>query len=274
MSVKRFKPTTPSLRHTTVLSREDIDKKKEPLKSLTKRIPKSLGRNNQGRITSRFRGGGYTKKYRIIDFKRSKDSVPAIVKSIEYDSNRTSNIALLSYKDGEYSYILSPLGLKKGDVVISSSSADIRPGNAKKIKDIPVGTLLHNVELHPGSGGQIARAAGSYVQLMAKETKDALIRMPSGELRKVKVDCFASIGQVGNLDHEKESLGKAGKSRHKGIRPRVRGVAMNPIDHPHGGGEGRTSGGRHPVTPWGKGTKGLKTRHNKRTNSLIVKRRK
>jgi large subunit ribosomal protein L2 len=272
-TIKKFKPRTPSTRMMAVMSSEGLSKVK-PEKSLLVDKKRVSGRNAHGRITVRHKGGGAKQKYRIIDFKRQKTDIPAVVKTIEYDPNRTCNIALICYADGEKNYILAPLGLKVGDSVISSDSADIKPGNAKLLKDIPVGTLIHNVELNPKSGGQLARTAGSYAQLMAKEGIEALIRLPSGELRKVKNNCRATIGQVGNLEHEQEVIGKAGKSRHRGIRPAVRGVVMNPIDHPHGGGEGRTSGGRHPVTPWGQPTRGFKTRQNKRTNRFIVKRRK
>ena len=274
MGIKKFRPTTPSLREMQVLNSDELTKGVRPLKSLIVKKNSHAGRNNQGRITVRHRGSGLKRKYRIIDFKRNKVDIEAVVQAISYDPNRTCNIALLAYVDGEKKYILAPLGLKVGDKVITSEKADIKVGNVKQIKDIPVGTLVHNVELNPGGGGQFARSAGSYVQIMAKEGKFALLRMPSGELRKVELICKATIGQVGNLDHEKRNLGKAGAKRRLGIRPTVRGVAMNPIDHPHGGGEGRTSGGRHPVSPWGMPTKGYKTRNNKRTNKFIVKRRK
>ena len=274
MGIKRFKPTTPSLRRMVVQNSDALTKGAKPQKALLAPKTKSAGRNALGRITSRRRGGGAKQKYRVIDFKRQKSEIPATVKSIEYDPNRTCNIALLAYADGEKTYILAPNGLKVGDKVISSENADIKVGNSKLLKDIPVGTLVHNVELHPRRGGQLARSAGSYAQLMAKETNEALLRMPSGEVRKVKINCRATIGQVGNLEHEQLNIGKAGKNMLRVRRPSVRGVVMNPIDHPHGGGEGRTSGGRHPVTPWGKPTKGYKTRKNKRTNKFIVKRRK
>jgi large subunit ribosomal protein L2 len=274
MGIKKFKPTTPSLRKMAVMNSDDLTKGAKPEKSLLATKKKTAGRNAHGRITSRRRGGGAKQKYRIIDFKRQKADIPATVKSIEYDPNRTCNIALICYADGEKTYILAPHGLKVGDTVIASDSADIKVGNSKLLKDIPVGTLVHNVELHPRSGGQLARSAGSYAQLMGKEGKEALLRLPSGEMRKVKSNCRATIGQVGNLEHEQIVIGKAGKNRLRGRRPKVRGVVMNPVDHPHGGGEGRTSGGRHPVTPWGKPTKGAKTRKNKRTNKFIVKRRK
>lgn len=274
MGIKKFKPTTPTLRKKQVMDSADLTKGVKISKNLlaTKKI--NAGRNNTGRITTRHQGGGVKNKYRIVDFKRNKTDIPATVKAICYDPNRTCNLALISYADGAQAFILAPLGLSVGDVVISSSGADIKVGNAKLLSEIPVGTLVHNVELNPGAGGQIARSAGSYVQVMAKEGDIVLLRMPSGELRKVKANCKATIGQVGNLDHEKRNLGKAGISRKLGVRPTVRGVAMNPVDHPLGGGEGRTSGGRHPVTPWGLPTRGYKTRKNKRTNSFIVKRRK
>lgn len=274
MGIKKFKPTTPSLRQMAVMNSDALTKGKSPEKSLLAVKTKNAGRNAHGRITVRRRGGGVKQKYRIIDFKRQKQDIPATVKAIEYDPNRTCNIALIAYADGEKTYILAPNGLNVGDVIVSSDNADIKVGNSKLLKDIPVGTLVHNVELNPMSGGQLARSAGSYAQLMAKETKEALLRLPSGELRKVKNNCRATIGQVGNLEHEQINIGKAGKNRLRGLRPKVRGVVMNPVDHPHGGGEGRTSGGRHPVTPWGKPTKGYKTRKNKRTNQFIVKRRK
>jgi len=256
----------------TVLTSEGLTTSK-PQKALLSKLTKTAGRNVHGRITVRRRGGGAKRKYRQIDFKRNKLDIPATVKTIEYDPNRTCNIALVSYADGEKKYILAPLGLKVGDVIISSDTADIKAGNSKLLKNIPVGTLIHNIELNPNSGGQMARSAGSYAQLMAKEGKEALLRLPSGELRKVKNNCRATIGQVGNLEHEQVNIGKAGKTRWLGRRPKVRGVAMNPVDHPHGGGEGRTSGGRHPCTPWGMKTKGYKTRKNKRTDKFIVKRR-
>jgi large subunit ribosomal protein L2 len=274
MGVKKFKPTSPSLRQMAVMTSDGLTKGVQPEKSLLATKKKTAGRNVHGRITSRRRGGGVKQKYRIIDFKRQKLDIPATVKTIEYDPNRTCNIALIAYADGEKAYILAPNGLKEGDVVISSDNADIKVGNSKLLKDIPIGTLIHNVELNPKSGGQLARSAGSYAQLMGKEEKEALLRLPSGEMRKVKINCRASIGQVGNLEHEQINIGKAGKNRLRGIRPSVRGVVMNPVDHPHGGGEGKTSGGRHPVTPWGKPTRGKKTRHNKRTDKFIVKRRK
>ena len=272
-TLKKFRPITPSQREMAVVT-GDLTKGVAPEKSLLRKLKKTAGRNSQGRITTRHIGGGAKQKYRVIDFKRDKLEIPATVKSIEHDPNRTCNIALVVYADGVKAYIIAPVGLKVGDVIVSSDNADIKAGNAKLLKDIPVGTLIHNVELNPKRGGQLARSAGSYAQLMAKEGDFALLRLPSGELRKVPALCRATIGQVGKIEHELENVGKAGKNRHRGIRPTVRGVVMNPVDHPHGGGEGRTSGGRHPVTPWGLPTRGYKTRKNKRTNKFIVKRRK
>lgn len=274
MAVQKFKPTTPSLRQMAVTNSAELTKGVRKIKSLEKVKRTSSGRNNSGRITVRHRGGGVKRKYRVVDFKRNKFDITAKVVGITYDPNRSCNLALISYSDGEKSYILAPVGLKVGDTVVSSADADIKVGNSKLLKHIPVGTLVHNVELHPGAGGQMARSAGAYVQVMAKEGDSVLLRMPSGELRKVGLQCRATVGQVGNLDHEKRVIGKAGKKRYLGIRPTVRGVVMNPVDHPHGGGEGRTSGGRHPVTPWGVPTKGYRTRKNKRTDKFIVKRRK
>lgn len=274
MAVKKFKPTTPSLRQQQTLSSSELTKNVEVPKYLLEHKSSTAGRNNHGRITTRHKGGGVKRRYRVVDFKRNKENVPATVTAICYDPNRTCHLALLSYADGVKAFILAPVGLKVGDVVISSAEADIKVGNSKQLKDIPVGTLVHNVELNPGAGGQMARSAGSFVQVMAKEGAEILLRLPSGELRKVKDNCRATIGQVGNLDHEKTNLGKAGRTRKLGIRPTVRGVAMNPVDHPLGGGEGRTAGGRHPVTPWGQPTRGYKTRKNKRTDKFIVKRRK
>lgn len=273
MTIKKFRPTTPSLRSMAVVTSEGLSKA-PPHKPLLRSKNSTAGKNANGRITVRHRGGGVKRKYRIIDFKRNKFDIPGKVMTIEYDPNRTCNLALLCYADGEKRYILAPNNLHLGDVVISSEDADIKAGNCKLLKNIPVGTLVHNIELNPGSGGQMARSAGSYAQVMAKEGSDILLRMPSGELRKVSSNCRATVGQVGNLEHEQRVIGKAGKTRLLGRRPAVRGVAMNPIDHPHGGGEGKTSGGRHPVTPWGQPTRGYKTRHNKRTNKNIVKRRK
>lgn len=274
MEIKRYKPTTNGRRGMTVASFEEITRSK-PEKSLVVSLNKSAGRNAHGRITSRHRGGGAAKKYRIIDFKRSKDGVPAKVAQIEYDPNRTSYIALLNYADGEKRYILAPKGLKVGDKVESGEDADIKIGNALPLYAIPVGTTLHNIEMTPGKGGQIARAAGTSAQLSAKEGTMAQLRLPSGEYRRVSVNCRATVGTVGNISHELINLGKAGKKRHLGIRPHVRGSAMNPVDHPHGGGEGRTPIGRpSPMTPWGKKALGLKTRKkNKKSDRYIVRRR-
>tara|TARA_Y100001954_G_scaffold90006_1_gene98568 strand:- start:7605 stop:8429 length:825 start_codon:yes stop_codon:yes gene_type:complete len=274
MGIKKYKPTTPSLRNMATLDGKELTKDAKPLKNMLQPKKSRAGRNAEGRITVRRRGGGVKKRYRLVDFKRSKTNIPAVVQAIVYDPNRSCNLAQVAYADGEKNYILAPLGLNVGDKIISSEKADIKVGNSKQLKDIPVGSLVHNVEIYPGAGGQLARSAGAYVQIMAKEGDSVLLRMPSGELRKVKILCRATIGQVGNIDHEKVVLGKAGKSRLLGRRPKVRGVVMNPVDHPHGGGEGRTSGGRHPVTPWGMPTKGYKTRKNKRTSKFIVKRRK
>lgn len=274
MGIKKFKPVTPTLRKKQVMDSKDLTRGISISKKLLAPKKSVAGRNSAGRITTRHKGGGVKQKYRLIDFKRNKLEIPATVKGIAYDPNRTCNIALIVYADGATSFILAPLGLLVGDTIVSSSSADIKVGNSKLLSDIPIGTLVHNVELNPGAGGQIARSAGSYVQVMAKEGEVALLRMPSGELRRVKSNCRATIGQVGNLDHEKVNRGKAGITRKLGIRPTVRGVSMNPVDHPMGGGEGRTSGGRHPCTPWGLQTRGFKTRKNKRTNKFIVKRRK
>ena len=274
MAVKKFNPTTPSRRHMTVLEREDLTKNIRVPKNLLVSSISHSGRNNSGKITVRHKGGRVKRFYRLVDFKRGKEDIPAKVMGIVYDPYRTCHLALITYADGEKSLILAPQGLKVGASVISSASADIKVGNAKKLQDIPVGTLIHNVEMHPGAGGQMARSAGSFAQLMAKEGDSILLRLPSGEVRKVKENCRATIGQLGNLENENISIGKAGRNRYKGIRPSVRGVVMNPVDHPHGGGEGRTSGGRHPCTPWGKPTKGYKTRKNKRTDKFIIKRRK
>ena len=275
MSIKKYKATSPAIRHMTVSSFEEITKK-EPEKSLVVSLNKTGGRNDQGRITARHRGGGAKRKYRIIDFKRNKDGIPGKVAAIEYDPNRTANIALIHYVDGEKRYILAPNKLKVGDAIESGTDADIKIGNALPLKFIPVGTTVHNVELKPGKGGQMARSAGSSAQLMGKEGKYATLRLPSGEFRLVLQDCRATIGQVGNIEHENLTVGKAGKSRHKGKRPHVRGSAMNPVDHPHGGGEGRTSIGMpSPLTPWGKPTLGYKTRKkNKKSDKYIVRKRK
>lgn len=273
MATRKLKPTSPGRRFQTISTFEEITKS-TPEKSLTKGLTKTAGRNNNGRITSRRRGGGTKRLYRIIDFKRNKVEVPATVASIEYDPNRSARIALLNYADGEKRYILCPVGLNKGDIILAGEKADIKPGNALLLKNIPVGTIVHNIELHPGKGGQFCRAAGTYAQLIAKEGKYALLRMPSGEVRKVLATCCATVGQVGNIHHENITLGKAGRNRWLGRRPKVRGVAMNPIDHPLGGGEGRSSGGRHPCSPWGMPAKGYKTRSKKKPSSkLIVKRR-
>ncbi|MEN1762161.1 50S ribosomal protein L2 [Anoxynatronum sibiricum] len=275
MAIKKYKPTSPARRHMSVSTFEELSKV-EPEKSLLAPLKKSGGRNAQGKITVRHRGGGAMRKYRIIDFKRNKDGVPAKVATIEYDPNRSANIALLHYADGDKRYILAPNHLKVGDKVESGEGADIKVGNALPLKSIPVGTVVHNIEMKPGKGGQIARAAGNSAQLMAKEGKYALLRLPSGEIRYILIECRATIGQVGNLDHENISIGKAGRTRHMGIRPTVRGSAMNPNDHPHGGGEGRAPIGRPgPVTPWGKPALGYKTRQkNKASDKMIVKRRK
>ena len=274
MAIKKFKPTTPSRRFMTVSAFEGIDKV-APEKSLLEPIKKTAGRNSYGRITVRHRGGGVKRKYRIIDFKRDKDGINAQVLSIEYDPNRSANIALLQYEDGEKRYIIAPLGLKKGDKVLSGEGADIIPGNAMKIADIPVGTLIHNIELYPGRGAQLVRSAGNSAQLMAKENGYAQVRLPSNEVRMIRLDCKATIGVVGNNDHENISIGKAGRKRHMGWRPTVRGSVMNPCDHPHGGGEGKSPIGRpSPVTPWGKPALGLKTRGTKKASEkFIVKHR-
>lgn len=274
MGIKSFKPTSPGVRHQTVSTFEEITKK-QPEKALVEVLKKHSGRNNTGRITVRHKGGGATIKYRIIDFKRTKDDVPAKVAAIEYDPNRSANIALLHYADGEKTYILAPNKMKVGDVVVSGPTSDIKVGNALPLKNIPVGTIIHNIELKPGKGGQMVRAAGNSAQLMAKEGDYAQVRIPSGEVRMVRIECRATIGQVGNLDHENITIGKAGRKRHMGIRPTVRGSVMNPCDHPHGGGEGRAPIGRPaPVTPWGKPALGYKTRKkNKPSNKYIVRSR-
>jgi large subunit ribosomal protein L2 len=273
MSIRKLKPTSAGRRFQTVSTFEEITRT-TPEKSLTEGLPRASGRNVNGRITSRRRGGGNKRLYRLIDFKRDKFEVPAKVFSVEYDPNRSARIALLHYADGEKRYILAPVGISVGDLVTAGETADIKPGNALPLKKIPVGTLLHNIEMHPGRGGQMCRAAGTYAQLVAKEGKYALLRLPSGEVRNILASCLATVGQVGNVMHENISIGKAGRNRWLGNRPKVRGVAMNPVDHPLGGGEGKSSGGRHPVTPWGKPTKGYKTRNKKKASSkLIVKRR-
>ena len=273
MALKKHNPTSPGRRFQTVSTFSEITGTK-PEKSLLKPIKKSGGRNSAGRITSRFRGGGHKRSYRVIDFKRNKDNIPATVASIEYDPNRSARIALLHYLDGEKAYILAPHGLQVGDRVESGAEADIKAGNTLPLRNIPLGTHIHNIELHKGHGGQLARGAGGYAQLTAKEGKYAQVKLPSGEVRMVLVDCRATVGEVGNLDHENVSFGKAGRACWLGRRPHVRGVAMNPVDHPLGGGEGKSSGGRHPVTPWGVPTKGYRTRRAKKSDKLIVKRRK
>ncbi|NLL92001.1 MAG: 50S ribosomal protein L2 [Ruminococcaceae bacterium] len=274
MSIKKYKPTTPGRRGMTVADYSGLSKK-GPEKSLTESKKKHSGRNNTGRITVRHRGGGNRQKYRIIDFKRRKHDIPATVMSLEYDPNRSCHIALIQYEDGEKSYILAPANLKVGDTVMSGENADIKPGNALPFSNIPVGTFIHNIEMHPGKGGQLVRSAGNMAQLMAREGRFALVRLPSGELRNVPIECMASIGQVGNIEHQNVNIGKAGRRRHMGIRPTVRGSAMNPVDHPHGGGEGKAPIGRPgPVTPWGKPTLGYKTRKkNKPSDSAIVRPR-
>ncbi|MCL0043532.1 50S ribosomal protein L2 [Peptococcaceae bacterium] len=274
MPIKKFKPTSPGRRFVTVSDFSDITKT-EPEKSLVVPLKKNAGRNSSGRITVRHKGGGHKRIYRIIDFKRDKDGVPAKVAAIEYDPNRSARIALLHYLDGEKRYIIAPHGLQVGQMVESGPDADIKVGNALPLANIPVGTIIHNIELYPGHGGQLVRSAGTSAQLMAKEGKYATIRLPSGEMRLVLQTCRATIGQVGNIDHENITIGKAGRSRWLGIRPAVRGSAMNPVDHPHGGGEGKAPIGRHPVTPWGKPALGVRTRRkNKPTDKFIVKRRK
>jgi large subunit ribosomal protein L2 len=273
MALKHYNPTTPSQRQLITVDRSDLWKGK-PVKKLTKGLTKSGGRNNKGRITMWHRGGGHKRTYRIIDFKRRKFDVEGTVQRIEYDPNRTAFIALIGYDDGEQAYIIAPQRLGIGDKILAAQRADIKPGNAMPISSIPVGTIIHNVELKPGKGGQLARSAGAYVQLVGRESGYALLRLTSGEVRRVRAECMASIGAVSNPDQKNINLGKAGRKRWLGRRPVVRGVVMNPIDHPHGGGEGRTSGGRHPVTPWGVPTKGKRTRNNKKTDRLIVRRRR
>ena len=273
MAIKAYKPTSAGRRFQTVIDFGDLTSKK-PERNLLVPMKKTGGRNSYGRITSRYIGGGHKRMYRIIDFRREKRDIPAKVAAIEYDPNRSSRIALLNYADGEKRYILAPLELKIGDTLMTGENVDIKPGNALPLKNIPLGSMIHNIELKPGKGAQLCRSAGVAGQLMAKEGRYSQIKLPSGEVRKVLLEGYATIGQVGNLDHEKVSIGKAGRSRWLGRNPRVRGVAMNPVDHPLGGGEGKTSGGRHPVTPWGVPTKGYKTRRNKATDRYIVKRRK
>ena len=273
MALKHYNPTTPSQRQLVTVDRSGLWKGK-PVKKLTRGMVRSGGRNNTGRVTMWHRGGGHKRRYRIVDFHRKKLDVPAMVERIEYDPNRTAFIALINYEDGEQSYILAPQRLSVGDRVVAAEQADVKPGNAMPLKNIPVGTIIHNVELKAGKGGQIARSAGTYVQLVGRESGYALLRLTSGEVRRVRSECIASIGAVSNPDQKNINLGKAGRKRWLGKRPVVRGVVMNPIDHPHGGGEGRTSGGRHPVTPWGVPTKGKRTRNNKKTDRLIVRRRR
>lgn len=273
MALKTFKPTSPGRRQLVMVDRSELWKGK-PYKALTEGLVSTGGRNNNGRITVRHRGGAHKRRYRIVDFKRTRFDISAVVERIEYDPNRTAYIALIKYDDGEYSYILAPQRLKANDRVVSGSKVDIKPGNAMLLKNIPVGTIIHNIEMKPGKGGQIAKSAGSYCQLVGRDGDNVLVKLTSGELRYISSNCMASIGAVSNPDHGNIKIGKAGRNRWLGIRPTVRGVAMNPIDHPHGGGEGKTSGGRHPVTPWGKPTKGKKTRNNKSTDNFIVRRRK
>jgi large subunit ribosomal protein L2 len=273
MALKSFKPTTPGQRQLVLVDRSELHKG-GPVKTLTEGLRSKGGRNNYGRITVRWRGGGHKRTYRIIDFRRRKFDMTATVERLEYDPNRTAFIALIRYEDGEQAYILAPQRLQAGDKVVSGERTDIKPGNAMQLKNVPVGTIVHNVELKPGRGGQMARAAGTYVQLVGRDAGLALLRMASGEVRVVRTECMATIGAVSNPDQQNISIGKAGRNRWRGKKPSVRGVAMNPVDHPHGGGEGRTSGGRHPVTPWGKSTKGKKTRHNKKTDGMILRRRR
>jgi large subunit ribosomal protein L2 len=274
MPIVTYRPTTPSRRFMTQVSFEDITRKK-PIKALTEKMSKTGGRNNQGRITSRWIGQGHKRRYRVIDFlRRDKDGISGKVMAIEYDPNRSPRIAQINYTDGDRRYILAPDGLKVGYTVVSGEGADIRPGNAMALKSIPVGTMVHNIEIKVGRGGQMVRSAGGSAQLMARENGYAQIRLPSGEIRKVREECYGSIGELSNADHENVTIGKAGRTRWLGRNPGVRGTAMNPVDHPHGGGEGKTKGGRHPVSPWGMPTKGYKTRMNKRTDKFIIQRRK
>jgi large subunit ribosomal protein L2 len=269
MGIKKLAPTSPARRYQTFLTRDELTGN-EPHKALLEPQKRTSGRNAHGHITVRRRGGGHKKMFRLVDFKRNKLGIPAKVATIEYDPNRSAHIALLNYADGEKRYILAPTGLAVGQTVVAGPESDIIIGNALPLRNIPLGTEVHNIELRPGKGGQMVRSAGSSAQLIAKEGDYAQLRLPSGEVRRVIIDCMATIGQVGNIEHENTSLGKAGRSRWRGIRPHVRGVAMNPVDHPHGGGEGKTSGGRNPVTPWGQPTRGYKTRNNKRTDKMIV----
>ena len=272
MALKSYKPTTPGQRQLVIVDRSELHKG-DPVKTLTEGLRSKGGRNNLGRITVRWRGGGHKRRYRLVDFRRQKFDMPATVERLEYDPNRTAFIALVRYADGELSYILAPQRLKAGDQVVSGEKVDVKPGNAMPLRSMPVGTIVHNVELKPGKGGQLARSAGTYVQLVGRDQGYALLRLASGEVRMVRGECRATIGAVSNPDQQNVVIAKAGRNRWLGHRPSVRGVAMNPIDHPHGGGEGRTSGGRHPVTPWGKPTKGKKTRQNKATDRYIVRRR-
>jgi large subunit ribosomal protein L2 len=272
MPIRKYKPTSPGRRQMTVQTFDEITTN-EPYKPLTENLHRSGGRNSTGEVTMWWRGGGHRRLYRIIDFKRDKLNIPGKVSTIEYDPNRSARIALITYADGEKRYILQPLGIKVGDTVVSGQSVDILPGNALPLKNIPLGTMVHNVELKQGRGGQMARSAGAAVQVVAKEGEYVSVKTPSGEIRKVHMECYATVGQVGNLDHENVSIGKAGRNRWLGKKPHVRGVAMNPVDHPLGGGEGKTSGGRHPVTPWGVPTKGYKTRNRKTSDKFIVQRR-
>jgi large subunit ribosomal protein L2 len=273
MALKSYKPTTPGQRGLVLVNRSELYKG-EPVKKLTEGLTKSGGRNNAGRITARRRGGGHKRKYRVIDFKRQKWDMPATVQRLEYDPNRTAFIALIAYEDGEQSYILAPQRLKEGDVVVAGARVDVKPGNAMPMARMPIGTIIHNVEMKPGKGGQIARSAGAYAQLVGRDQGYAQLKLTSGELRVVRAECMATVGAVSNPDNQNTNMGKAGRSRWQGKRPSVRGVVMNPVDHPHGGGEGRTSGGRHPVTPWGKPTKGKRTRSNKATDKYIIRRRR
>jgi large subunit ribosomal protein L2 len=273
MAMKTYNPVTPGRRGLVLVERSELWSGK-PVKRLTEGLSKKGGRNNAGRITARRRGGGHKRRYRLVDFERTRTDSPAKVVRLEFDPNRTAFIALIEYEDGEQSYILAPQRLNVGETVVAGDRVDVKPGNAMPLASIPVGTIVHNVEMKPGKGGQIARSAGSYVQLVGRDASNALLRLSSGEVRMVRAECMATIGAVSNQDHSNAKLGKAGRHRWLGKRPSVRGVAMNPIDHPHGGGEGRTSGGRHPVTPWGKPTKGAKTRSNKRTDPMIVRRRR
>jgi large subunit ribosomal protein L2 len=273
MALKKYKPNTPAMRGLVLVDKSALWKGR-PVKKLTEGVTKSGGRNNNGRITSRHRGGGHKRLYRVIDFKRTKFDVSAVVERIEYDPNRSAFIALLKYDDGEQAYIIAPQRLQEGDRVIAANRADIKPGNAMPMENMPVGTIIHNVEMKPGRGGQMARAAGTYVQLIGKDSGYAQLRLTSGELRMVPAKCMATVGAVSNADNKNQNMSKAGRSRWLGKRPKVRGVAMNPVDHPHGGGEGRTSGGRHPVSPWGKPTKGARTRRKKKSDDLIMRRRR